>query len=63
MYIEMEDILAIHRENGSMICADCASEDDWDGLSEGRVITTKDVENTEGEGIYFLDCDCGKGRL
>ena len=58
--IEKEEIAAVYRADGTIICAECMGEEDWNNLSEDCVIT-KDMIFHDREKLYF--CDEHKGAI
>ena len=50
-----EDILALQFRNGTVSCLECATQDEWEKMTEDEIIVDDDEE--------MVFCDRCKGRL
>ncbi|MEN6488751.1 MAG: hypothetical protein ABFD66_07705 [Smithella sp.] len=57
--ISKEDVAGMYRNDGSIICTDCMTDEDWNMMTADDVITREDVD---GEETLFF-CDLCKKQL
>jgi hypothetical protein len=50
---EIEDLVGIYQEDGSVKCRECMNEEDWKELTEESIITGRDIN--EGEKLFYCD--------
>jgi len=50
---EIEDLVGIYQEDGSVKCRECMEDEDWKELTEESIITTGDIN--EGEKLFYCD--------
>ena len=50
---EIDDLVGIYEEDGSVKCRDCMKDEDWEDLKQENIITLDDVEN--GEKFFYCD--------
>ncbi len=48
-YIKTEDIAGIRFSDGTVVCSECATEEEAEKATEGEIITRDMVEDDEGE--------------
>jgi len=56
---EIDDLIGIYEEDGSVKCRDCMKEEDWKGLRKENIITMGEIET--GDDWFF--CDYCEKRL
>jgi len=56
---EIEDLVGIYEEDGSVKCRDCMKEEDWKGLKKENIITMGEIERSND----WLFCDYCEKRL
>jgi hypothetical protein len=56
---EIEKVVGMREEDGSVKCRACMNEKDWNTLSQESAITLEDLEN--GEVLFY--CDYCEERL
>ena len=50
---EIDDLVGIYEEDGSIKCRDCMKDEDWEDLKQENIITLDDVKN--GEKLFYCD--------
>jgi len=50
---QIDDLVGIYEQDGSVKCRDCMEDEDWKHLSQKNLITLDDVEN--GERLFYCD--------
>ena len=53
---EIDDLVGIYEEDGSVKCRDCMKEEDWEELKEENIITEDNIEKND-ELIYCDYCE------
>jgi hypothetical protein len=53
--ISKEDISGMWDDEGRIVCADHMSDEDWNELTEDRVITSDEIERSDD--LYFCHVD------
>jgi hypothetical protein len=48
---DLSEIVAAHTDEG-VLCSDCMTSEQWEDLSEDRILTEKYLE---GDEVYFCD--------
>ena len=51
--VKREEILAIQKEDGRIICANCMTDQEWDTITESQIITRDSIDAAEE--VYFCD--------
>ncbi len=57
--IKNDDIIAVTKHNGSILCKDCISSEEWNNLNESQILTTEYAEKEE----MLVFCDQCKQKL
>lgn len=50
---EIDNLVGMYEEDGSVKCIDCMKEEDWKDLKQEKIITLDDIEN--GEKLFYCD--------
>jgi hypothetical protein len=50
---DLEDLVGIFQEDGSVKCRDCMEDKDWKGLTQESIITVEDIQ--DGEKLFYCD--------
>jgi len=50
---EIDDLVGIYEEDGSVKCRDCMKDEDWEDLKQENIITLDDVKT--GEKLFYCD--------
>lgn len=50
---EIDNLVGIYEEDGSIKCRDCMKDEDWEDLKKENIITLDDVKN--GEKLFYCD--------
>ena len=50
---EIDDLIGMYEEDGSVKCRECMEDEDWNHLSQENTITLDDVES--GERLFYCD--------
>lgn len=50
---EIDDLVGIYEEDGSVKCRDCMKDEDWEDRKQENIITLDDVKN--GEKLFYCD--------
>ncbi len=53
-----DDMVAIRREDGNIVCEECATQEEWDNATEDQIVTRSEIEN-DSDNLYFCD-ECKK---
>lgn len=56
---EVDDLVGIYEEDGSIKCRDCMENGDWKGLSKENIIIDDDIK----DGNQLLYCDYCEEKL
>jgi len=56
---EIEDLVGIYEEDGSVKCRDCMKEEDWKELRKEDIITMREIERSD----EWFFCDYCEKRL
>ena len=54
--IEKEKILAIRRNDGSVICEECTTNEEWNDITQDAIITEDDITDD----VYVVCDSCKK---
>jgi hypothetical protein len=50
---DLEDLVGIFQEDGSVKCRECMEDEDWKGLTQESIITAEDIQ--DGEKLFYCD--------
>jgi hypothetical protein len=56
---EIDDLVGIYEEDGSVKCRDCMKEEDWKELRKENIITMDEIERSD----EWFFCDYCEKRL